>query len=193
MQYKDQGTIDRVAEYCKQYLERYNVLPSTRQLARELNLSKSGAQRYLVTVKEQGLLRPETDISWKGDRAEKLLNNISCGAPTYQEEHVEEYVFLPDSLFGRGHKYILTASGDSMIGAGINEGDQLIIKEQETAENGDIIVALLNGENTLKRLRYDANGRPYLHPENPVYPDIMIHEGDRFYIQGVLIYAIKAY
>ena len=61
------------------------------------------------------------------------------------------------------------------------------------SENGDIIVALLNGENTLKRLRYDANGRPYLHPENPVYPDIMIHEGDRFYIQGVLIYAIKAY
>ena len=193
MQYKDQGTINHVAEYCKKYLERYNVLPSTRQLARDLNLSKSGAQRYLVTVKEKGLLRPETDISWEGDRAEKLLNNISCGAPTYQEEHVEEYVFLPDSLFGRGHKYILTASGDSMIEAGINEGDQLIIKEQETAENGDIIVALLNGENTLKRLRYDANGRPYLHPENPVYPDIMIHEGDCFYIQGVLIYAIKAY
>lgn len=105
MQYKDQGTIDRVAEYCKQYLQKYNVLPSTRQLARELNLSKSGAQRYLVTVKEQGLLRSETDISWKGDRAKKLLNNVSCGAPTYQEEHVEEYVFLPDSLFGRGHKY----------------------------------------------------------------------------------------
>ncbi|MBR0451909.1 MAG: repressor LexA [Oscillospiraceae bacterium] len=192
MQRKDQETIDRVAEYCRQYLDKKGVLPSTRHIATAMNLSKSSGHRYLVAVKEQGLLRPETDISWKGDRAEKLINDVPCGAPTYQEANIEEYVFLPDSLFGRGHKYILTAKGDSMIGAGIEEGDQLIVRKQVTANDGDIVVALLNTENTLKRLRHDADGHPYLHAENPVYPDIQIREGDSFYIQGVLTYVIKA-
>ena len=193
MQSKDQETIRRVADYCKQYLEANGVLPSTRNIANKLNLSKSGGHRYLVAAKEQGLLRPDTDISWEGDRAEKLYNNVACGAPTYQEQNIEEYVFLPYSLFGRGHKYILTAKGDSMIGAGIEEGDQLIIRKQTTAEDGDIVVALLNGDNTLKRLRYDADGHPYLQSENPAYQDIHIREGDSFFIQGILIFAIKAF
>ena len=193
MQSKDQETIKRVADYCKQYLEINGVLPSTRNIANKLNLSKSGGHRYLVAAKEQGLLRPDTDISWEGDRAEKLYNDVACGAPTYQEQNVEEYVFLPYSLFGKGHKYILTAKGDSMIGAGIEEGDQLIIRKQTTADDGDIVVALLNQENTLKRLRYDADGHPYLQAENPAYPDIHIHEYDSFFIQGILIFAIKAF
>ena len=79
-----------------------------------------------------------------------------------------------------------------MIGAGIQEGDQLIIRKQVTADDGDIVVALLNQENTLKRLRHDADGHPYLHAENPTYPDIEIREEDSFYIQGVLTYVIKA-
>ena len=193
MQRKDQETIERVAEYCRYYLDKNGVLPSTRNIASKLNLSKSGGHRYLVAVKEQGLLRSETNISWEGDRAEKLINNVPCGEPTYQEENIEEYVFLPDSLFGRGHKYILTATGDSMINAGIEDGDQLIVRKQVTANDGDIVVALLNCENTLKRLRHDADGHPYLHPENPKYPDIQIREEDSFYIQGVLTYVIKAY
>ena len=193
MQRKDQETINRVAEYCRNYLDAKGVLPSTRLIADKLNLSKSGGHRYLVAVKEQGLLREETDISWKGDRAEKLRNNVPCGAPTYQEENIEEYIFLPDSLFGKGHKYILTAVGDSMIGAGIEEGDQLIIRKQVTADDGDIVVALLNQENTLKRLRHDADGHPYLQAENPKYPDIHIKEEDSFYIQGVLTFVIKAF
>ena len=125
------------------------------------------------------------------EKAAWLGNDISCGSPTYQEEHIMEYLRLPVSVFGKGEKYIITASGDSMIGAGITEGDYLVIRKQVTASEGDIVVALVNGENTLKRLMQHGDGTQYLHPENDAYADIEFSDGDTFYIQGVLTHIIK--
>ena len=78
-----------------------------------------------------------------------------------------------------------------MVDADIHEGDLVVIRKQVTADPGDIVVALLNGENTLKRLMLDESGRPYLHPENRNYDDIEIRDGDEFYIQGVAVKIIK--
>ena len=71
--------------------------------------------------------------------------------PQLEEEYIEEYVSLPVSLFGEGEFFILRASGDSMIGAGINSGDMIVIRKQNTASDGDIVVALVDNESTLKR------------------------------------------
>ena len=96
---------------------------------------------------------------------------------------------MPTALFGSGEFYILKASGDSMIKAGIDTGDTVVIKKQNTANYGDIVVALADGQNTLKTYVYDEDlERVKLQPENdeyePIYPD-------ELYIQGVAVNVIK--
>ena len=84
---------------------------------------------------------------------------------------------------------MLHAKGESMIGAGIEEGDLLVIRKQNTADDGEIIVALTDGKNTLKRL-YHKGGKIILHPENPKLKDIIVKDCA---IQGVLVSCIKMY
>ena len=88
-----------------------------------------------------------------------VLGSVSCGMPQLEEEYIEEYVSLPVSLFGEGEFFILRASGDSMIGAGINSGDMIVIRKQNAASDGDIVVALVDNESTLKRFFLDTERR----------------------------------
>lgn len=118
-----------------------------------------------------------------------LDNGISCGKPRYEEENIEEYVMLPTALFGSGEFYILRANGDSMIDAGIETGDTVVIRKQNTAQFGDIVVALADGQNTLKTYAYDEElERVMLQPENEEYDPIYPNE---LYIQGVAVNVIK--
>lgn len=113
--------------------------------------------------------------------------DISCGLPNIAEEHIEEYVSLPESMFGSGEFYILRARGESMIEAGIDPGDLVVIRKQETAENGQIAVALVDEEATLKRF-YVEDNRVRLHPENSEMEDFYV---DHCIIQGVAVKVIK--
>ena len=117
-----------------------------------------------------------------------VLGNIACGLPNVAEENIEEYVSLPESLFGRGEFYILRARGESMIEAGIEDGDLVVIRKQSYANDGDIIVALVEEEATLKRMYREENGRIILHPENKEMSDIIV---DNCIIQGIAVKVIK--
>ena len=150
----------------------------------------------LATLSESGLIGYDgqtvvTELSGK-DRGETvpvgIIGSIPCGSLSLEEEAVEEIVQLPVSLFGKGDLFLLHASGDSMTGAGIDDGDLVLIRRQEEAESGDIVAAYIEGEgNTLKR--YKKYGRTvFLHPENPKYVDIPLKECR---IQGVAISVIK--
>ena len=116
-----------------------------------------------------------------------LLGAVSCGVPKFAEENIEEYVCLPESLFGRGEFFLLRAKGDSMTGAGIEDGDLVLIRQQSTAEYNQIVVALVDDEATLKRFRPKAD-HVCLHPENNRYEDIIV---DSCLIQGVAVKVIK--
>ena len=127
------------------------------------------------------------------DEMKTILGSVSCGLPQLEEENAEEYLSLPVALFGSGSFYLLRAKGTSMIEAGINPGDLVLIREQSEAKDGEIIVALVNNENTLKRLRVDeANHCVRLHPENKKMQDIIVPEGESLQIQGVAVHVIKA-
>ena len=104
-------------------------------------------------------------------------------------EQIEESVTLPRAIFGGGDLFILHTHGDSMIDIGIKHGDLVVIRKQNTAENGDIIVAMMNGETTLKRF-YKRNGKVVLHPENKEMKDIIVKDCE---IQGVLVSCIHIY
>ena len=170
--------------------------PSARQIAAGTGIPRTTLQRMLRTMAENGRIDYDgetvvTELSNKRDDNSTpvgIIGSIPCGNLALEEEAVEEIVNLPVSLFGKGNLFLLHASGDSMTGAGIDDGDLVLIRKQEEARNGDIVVAYVEGEgNTLKRYR-KYGSTVFLHPENPKYRDIPLKDCR---IQGVAISVIK--
>ncbi len=131
-------------------------------------------------------------IDWltiKNTRNVKILGNVPCGTPESEEVENDSYFPMLNSFLGSGEFFALTAMGDSMIDAGINKGDIIIAKAQCVANDGDIVIALVNGENTIKRLfRDDKLHKIILHPENKKHQDLVLDEVE---IQGVAVHVIK--
>lgn len=185
----------------KDFAERFYLIhyqsPTITQIAEGVGIARSTAYKYLVEMDERGIIEYDgrnisTEIieqsSPKFIRA-AVLGSVSCGLPNFAEENIEEYLSLPESLFGKGEFYILKARGESMIEVGIDDGDLVVIREQDVAEEGDIVVALVDNEATLKRFyRDDENGCIVLHPENRSMKDIIV---ERCIIQGVAVKVIK--
>ncbi len=122
-------------------------------------------------------------------RTVAIVGSIACGPLSFAEENITEYLKLPASLFGKGEIFGLYANGDSMINAGIEDGDLVFIRKQNTAEEGQIIVALVNDETTLKRFYKDTKNKKFiLHPENEKYEDIIV---DDLIIQGIVTKVLK--
>ena len=124
-----------------------------------------------------------------------LVGSIRCGCPEEEQEYVEEYVSLPVSMFGKGDFYILRAKGDSMVDAGIEEDDLLVIERNRPASVRDIVVALdQDGQNTLKRYAgYDEDEECYLlaYENEEKYPGAVI-KVKSFQVQGVARHVLKA-
>ncbi len=135
----------------------------------------------------------ETDITRATETnmvAVPKLGYEPCGPLTEEFECIDGYVRLPVSFVGNTAKcFLLSASGNSMVDAGVSDGDLVLVKQQETANYNDIVVALVDNEVTLKRYRPDPeNRRIILHPENKRMKDIIV---DECRIQGVAIRVIK--
>lgn len=122
-----------------------------------------------------------------------LMGRIAAGTPIEAISEVSHSVTVPGSMLsGRGRHYALEVKGDSMIEAGINDGDVVVIREQSTAENGEIVVALVEGyEATLKRFRRRGN-MIALEAANPAYEDRVLPEG-QVKVQGRLVGLIRSY
>lgn len=122
-----------------------------------------------------------------------VMGRIAAGVPIEAISEVSHHVAVPGTMLtGREHHYALEVRGDSMIEAGINDGDVVVIREQDTAENGDIIVALVEGtEATLKRYRR-RGGMIALEAANPAYETRVLPE-DKVRIQGRLVGLIRSY
>ena len=188
----------RIKEYIEEYFERYSSTPTVRQISASMKISVSSAHRYLVSMAEKEMVTyengvlstPKIDMMNPAFRPAAIVGSIPCGTPDEREAQVEDYLPLSVSFFGNGEFYALRASGDSMIEAQINDGDLVIIREQQTAEIGDIVVALTDEDkNTLKRLCFDKQQQSYyLHPENKEMDDIYVAS---LRVQGVATHVIK--
>lgn len=197
MRHKDPELMDRIRDFAEGFYLTEGHSPSTTEIGEAVGIARGTAYKYLVAMDERGMISYDgTEIlTEKIERltatrgAEVYTGSIPCGAPETVEAMVEDYVSLPVSIFGSDEMYILRTRGDSMVEAGIEEGDYVVIKKQSTANIGDIVVALHDNENTLKTLRYDRKRRKYiLHPENAEMEDI---EVDDLAIQGVAKFVIK--
>lgn len=199
MQVKDEQLAREIKNCIEEYYGQYGECPTVRYIAASVGCSKSNIQRYIEYLQEKGLLTIgqngyETDVTRATESqmvAVPKLGYVPCGPLSEEYECIDGYVRLPLSFVGNtGQKcFLLTASGNSMVDAGISNGDLVLVRQQESAEYNDIVVALVENEVTLKRYRPDAeSGQIILHPENKRMKDIVV---DECRIQGVAIKVIK--
>jgi repressor LexA len=165
--------------------------PTVREIGEAVGLtSSSSVHAQLANLERMGLLRKDAtkpramslaaDDHRPASVVVPLLGRIAAGSPVLAAEHVEDYVAVPDGFADDRDHFALTVAGDSMIGAGIFDGDMVVIRQQDTAADGDIVAALLPGpaeeEATVKRLGHDG-GRVMLIPENPALSAFEMTEG----------------
>lgn len=195
MRSKDKTLMAAIEKFVSDYTDSNGISPTMQEVADGVGSSKATVQRYIAQLCEDGILdysgyRTMTSTKTKAAAIRvPVLGTIACGIPKFAEENIEEYVRLPVALFGKGNFFILRAYGDSMIEAGIDNGDLVLIRRQNYADEGQIVVALMEDEATLKRFYPEPKKhRIRLHPENSRMDDIYV---DNCEIQGVAVKVLK--
>ncbi len=203
MRSKSPELMEAIKEFVNKYYREHRRSPSTQTIGAAVGVTRNTVYRYLVEMNELGILQYDKTVKSTeqmtkcrtGYFSAPVVGSIRCGDPEAEEEMVEEYVSLPESIFGKGQFYLLRAKGDSMVDAGIGEGDLIVIQVQHEAKEGEIVVALdPDGQNTLKRFGgYDEEGGCYLleYMNKARYPG-KVEKVKSFVVQGVARHVIKA-
>ena len=189
-------------DFIKGKIQAGGLPPTVSEMAKAIKVkSKNAVAKLLSALEEKRFLKRDgsargmrvfddygNEVS-AGIRAVPILGTVPAGGPIVVEEHVEDWVNLPETfLGGRREVFLLKVRGDSMIAAGILEGDLVIVKPTKDVKSNDIVVALLHDEATVKRF-IDINGRKYLKPENPKYQNI--YPSDEWTVQGKVVGVIR--
>lgn len=193
------GISDRqqqVLDYIRETVAARGYPPSVREIGEALGLSSpSTVHSHLSALSKAGLIRRDPTkpraIEVLGAQASQepatpadvrhvpLVGRIAAGSPILAEEAVEDVMTLPAALVGSGPVFMLTVRGDSMIEAGIFDGDYVVVRSQPDALDGEIVAALVDEEEaTVKRL-YRRNGTVVLQSENPAYDPMVFEDGVR--------------
>ena len=195
MRSKDKTLMAAIERYVMDFTDMNGISPTMQEVADGVGSSKATVQRYITQMCQDGIMDYSgfRTMSCAKSKAQVMrvpvLGSIACGIPKFAEENIEEYVRLPVALFGQGKFFILRAYGDSMVGAGIDDGDLVLIRQQNYADEGQIVVALIEDDATLKRFYPEPKHRRIrLHPENPFMEDIYV---DNCEIQGVAVKVLK--
>ena len=175
----------RILDFIKSEIEEKGYPPSVREICAAVGLrSTSTVHAHLNHLEEKGLIRRDStkpralevlDGTQARGRSVPLVGRVTAGQPILAIENIEEYLSLPQSVLGQGEMFSLRVEGESMIDAGIMDGDIVVLRQQDTAENGEIVVAMTpEDEATLKRVFFEED-RVRLQPENrtmqPIYAE----------------------
>lgn len=197
------GKAKEALKHIRNWLMKHSLMPSVRELMQAMDYKSPRSTMLLMAELEQnGFLEKKTDGGYKMIKdlstnqtvrtvAVPLVGSISCGAALLAEENIEAYIAISTSLVKAGHKYfLLRAVGDSMNEAGIQPGDLVLVKQQNVAESGQKVVALIDDDATLKEFQHKGNVVALLpRSSNPKHKPIIL-ESD-FQIQGVVITSIS--
>ena len=200
MRKRDDSKKSVIVEYINGYYSDYGQTPTVRAISEGTGIAVATVHRYLLALKESGELDYNGRNSITTERIDQeaihhaapVLGYVACGEGQEEVEEVIEYVRLPESLVGTGEFFVLIAKGNSMIEAGIHQGDYVVIRKQNTANIGDYVVALCNGLNNLKELAYEDN-RYILrscNSDKDEYPDIRVNN---LQVQGVAVCVMHSF
>ncbi len=205
----DQGLTPRqrrILSVIKEAVERHGYPPSMREIGKAAGLASPSSVAYqLSNLEEKGWIRrdsqkgraleiiiPDTELAdlpqISATRNIPLVGRIAAGAPILAEQEVEEVFALPEQLVGDGDLFLLKVQGDSMIDAAICDGDFVVIRSQNTCEQGEIVAAMIDGEATVKTFK-KRDGHIWLLPANSSYTPIL---GDEATILGKVTAVLRS-
>ena len=175
---------EETLDYIKDFIDEHSYPPTIRELAASFNISVKGAYDHIKALEKKGRIKCDGNRSRTIEILDRknnvvpetiqipLLGKVAAGKPLLAEENFDGMINMPSARLGTGKFFALQVAGDSMQDIGILDGDVAIFNQKNTAENGDIVVAMINDEAyTLKRFFREKN-RIKLKAENPVYPPI---------------------
>lgn len=182
--------LNQVYNFTVEFINENGFPPSVREICAKLNIkSTATAYSYIERLKDKGLLsKPPAKkraIALKQShqiRSIPLLGVVRAGSPIFAVENLDGYIPLPEEFDDGSDFFALHVEGDSMINAGICEGDVLVIRKTSTAYNGEIVVALVEDSATVKRF-YKKEDKIILHPENDTMSDMIF---DEVFVLGVV-------
>jgi repressor LexA len=173
-----------IFEFIKTYSKKHGYPPTVRDIGKAIGLtSSSTVHTHLANLEKIGILKRDPSkpraLEILVDQAKRavghsglpVVGRVAAGAPVLAEENIEEYVEVPDLAGGEVGEYVLRVAGDSMRDAGILDGDHVVVRKQETARNGEIVVALVGEEATVKRY-FKESDHVRLQPENDAHEPI---------------------
>jgi len=174
-----------IFDFIKRYSAKHGYPPTVRDIGKAIGLtSSSTVHTHLANLEKVGLLRRDPTKpraievlvgkakNVVSPRGLPVVGQVAAGAPVLAEENVEDYMDVPSLAGGDEGDYLLRVQGDSMKDAGILDGDHVVVRRQDTARNGEIVVALLGDEATVKRF-FKERGQVRLQPENPAVEPIV--------------------
>lgn len=193
----------QVYDFIKKFIDRHGYAPSLEEIAGHLQLSAvSTIHHHVQELIKKGFIAKQWNVNRSLELVEHqtspvalvvpLLGTIAAGRPIEAIEQTET-IELPPSLIGRKDTYVLKVQGDSMIEEQIRDGDYVVVEKREVADNGETVVALLNGsEATLKKFYREKNGMIRLQPANAKLAPIYV-EAEACQIQGVVIAILRKF
>lgn len=202
-----------ILEFIRQFMTRVGYPPTVREIGSHFGFVPRSVFDHLKALERKGYLRrdpaksrslqildssPAAPLASPGSSAAPyrelpILGRVAAGQPLLSEQNLEGTSIVPQDWVNGDDAFLLKVQGESMIGAHICPGDQALIRRQSTAENGDIVVALLNDEATIKRIFFRADGI-VLQPENPTMPPIQVKRSEKsFQIVGKVVGILRKY
>ena len=173
-----------ILNYIREKIADSGFPPTVREIGDRFGITVKGAYDHLKAIEKKGYIKTEQNKSRaivvlnESDSTSEssgisipLIGRIAAGSPILAEENIEDYLTFPEEMFPNGEYFALNVAGDSMIDGGIFDGDIAIIKKQNTADNGDIVAALLDNEATLKVFQKTSNAIRLI-PKNSAYKPI---------------------
>lgn len=190
-----------VLDYIRGFLREHHFPPTIREISDHLRVSVKGAYDHVKALEKKGHIRIDSNrsrtIELVGEPIDEepqtvevpILGNVAAGLPLLAEENLEGSVQIPRAQLRAGEHFALHVRGDSMTGAGIIDGDVAVFRQQPVADNGDIVVAMVDEAVTLKRFFKEKN-RVRLQAENEAYPPIFTQN---VRILGKLAQLVRSY
>ena len=195
------GRQSEVLDCIKAFISEHHFPPTIREISESFSISVKGAYDHVKALEKKGFLRIDNNrsrtievVGQDDDEDEQvrevpILGNVAAGLPLLAEENLEGTIRMPSEQLGSGSHFALHVRGDSMRNAGIMDGDLAVFRQQPVAENGDIVVAMVEEAVTLKRF-YREKNRVRLQAENPAYPPIFTQN---VRVLGKLAHLIRSY
>lgn len=191
-----------ILDYLHDFIEQHGYAPSLEEVGRRFGLSSlATVHKHLTNLQEKGVIRRAWNRSRSVELVTKpvgsrvlelpLLGYVAAGAPI-EAVAGSESIAVPENLIGRRETYVLRVRGDSMIDEQIRDGDMVIVEDRKTADNGEMVIALLHGSDVTLKKFYRDNGRVRLQPANPALQPIFV-DADQVKIQGVVIGVMRKY